>query len=112
MPLLTRDTVSRVMAKFLYATEPAALKEIASGSDENITNLERVVASILLKAIETGDFTRLNALLDRSIGKVKEHVELEGELTSNVVTLNPAEKVALLQKTLEIAKQREELDPE
>lgn len=49
--------------------------------EAHITNpkspvLEVAVASVLVKAMTTGEYTGINFVLDRSIGRVKEHTEI------------------------------------
>jgi DNA-binding GntR family transcriptional regulator len=44
-------------------------------TDDNAEVLEVMVASIMIKAIEQGDYTRLDGLLSRHLGKVKDEIE-------------------------------------
>lgn len=44
--------------------------------DRSTPALNLTICVILAKAMQDGDYTRLNFLLDRSIGKVKENVEI------------------------------------
>jgi len=37
--------------------------------------LEAMICSVIITAVKSGDFTRLNGLLDRTLGKVKEEIE-------------------------------------
>lgn len=46
-------------------------------SDPDATQVEKIVAKVLLVARSTGDFTQMDKLLDRCIGKVPQ--KLEGE---------------------------------
>lgn len=44
--------------------------------DRTTRSIDLTICKILLKSVEDGDYSRLNFLLDRSIGKVKESVEI------------------------------------
>lgn len=55
------------------------LREIMS--DNETQGLDALIASIIIKGIEFGDYSRLNFLFDRLIGKVKEPVEVSGSVT-------------------------------
>lgn len=70
--LLTKDKVSALMGKFSLMSR-RELKDFVANDDAPI--VEVAVAAIYLKAASDGDFTRLNFLLDRSIGKVKDEIE-------------------------------------
>lgn len=70
--------------------------EIAAfGKDQTNKGLDMIVATIFIKAINTGDHTRLGFILDRIIGKVKEAVEhsFVGNLNSAIV-----DKIAEIEK--------------
>ena len=69
---LKRDEVEAMMGKLATksATELAVI-----AADPKTPAIQVMVAAVMLKAIETGDYARLQFLLDRSIGKVKEVVE-------------------------------------
>ena len=73
--LTTADYVLTVN-KFLYAD----ISEIKSYmNNPKATALELMVAKVVVKSIESGDQTRLQFLLDRLIGPVKQKVEHTGE---------------------------------
>lgn len=65
--------VSGMISKYARMTrgELTAVIEDRTTPAINIT-----ICVILAKAMQDGDYTRLNFLLDRSIGKVKENVEI------------------------------------
>lgn len=45
-------------------------------SDDNKPVLDRIVSSVIVHAVNNGDAARLNFLLDRTIGKAKEQIEI------------------------------------
>lgn len=49
------------------------------GKDPNATVLQRMVVAVATKIIMKGDMQALDTLLNRLIGKVKEHVEVTGK---------------------------------
>lgn len=65
--LLTKDKVKSIMGKFASMTK-AELEAIEKNPKS--TMMEIMVASIITQAIRTGDYSRLNFILDRSIGRV------------------------------------------
>ncbi len=56
----------------------AALKAIAK--EQTASTLKVMIAAVAVKVIEKGDAHALDVLLNRLIGKVKEHVEVTGVL--------------------------------
>ena len=72
--LLTQDKVSSVLGKFCLMTR-IELQEIVQSPKS--TMLEVTVASILARAAKDGDYSRLEFLLSRSIGKVTDKVEVK-----------------------------------
>ena len=71
--ILDRDEVKAQLGKFwqMSATEVEAIAQ-----DPKATAGQRMLASIVLKGIKTGDFTGADWLLNRTIGKVKEELEV------------------------------------
>ena len=53
-------------------TPTSRLKEIIEDREDEHNQLQRMVASIVVKIVERGDMQALNLLLDRLIGKVKD----------------------------------------
>lgn len=49
-------------------------------ADKTLPSIDLVVIRILAMAIEKGDFARLNFLLERTIGKVKDQVEIKAKV--------------------------------
>lgn len=73
--LLTKNKISGVIGKFADMTL-AELKAVVESPDSTV--LEVAVASMLSRTANTGDsdYARLNFLFDRSVGKVKEELEV------------------------------------
>lgn len=66
------DDVDAAMDKFARLKADELADKVA---DPKTNVLERMIGAVMLKTIETGDASRLEFLLARSIGKVKEVVE-------------------------------------
>lgn len=72
---LTADELEQVISLVVHG-KLDELQAIARDKDANV--LKIWIASIAVKAIQKGDPTALNALLDRVIGKVKDRVHFSG----------------------------------
>lgn len=57
--------------------------------DAETSMIECTIASILVKAMQTGDYMKLNFLLDRAIGKVSEQLEVKSSHTVYSTTFTP-----------------------
>ena len=57
---------------------------------ENAQMGELMIASVIAKAVKMGDPVRLEALMSRLVGKVKDVVELEGNMTFQLPTREEA----------------------
>lgn len=85
--LLTKDKVKSVLGKFSEMTR-GDLQKIIENPESQM--LAVMVASIMLKAVETGDFSRVNFILDRAIGKASPD-DLESLLnTGEAISITPA----------------------
>ena len=73
---LTVDEVSDLMARFCRLSRDALQAVV---EDPKSTMIEITVASILARAAKDGDYSRLEFLLSRSIGKVKDVILHEQE---------------------------------
>ena len=74
--LLTRQQVETTFKRFHDKT----LEELeAVVNDKKSTILERMLCSVMIKAIEEGDINRFGFLLDRAIGKVPNVVDVSQE---------------------------------
>lgn len=92
--LLTKDKVKSVLGKFCDMSI-AELQAVAN--NPNAKMLEVMVANIMIKAAETGDYSRLDFILNRSIGKVpNDQNESQPESTSSMTI---EEKIQWLKST-------------
>lgn len=89
--LLTKDKVKGVLGKFSDMTRDQIQDVITNPKS---TMLEIMVASIIVKAAKDGDFSRLNFILDRSIGRVAAEAGAEDQVDTSGMTLE--EKIAWL----------------
>ena len=74
----------RIVNKFLFASKGEVIKVTA---DPNTPVLELMVGAIVHKAVIEGDERRLDFILNRLIGKVKEQVEHSAKDGSPLVIL-------------------------
>ena len=70
--LLTKDKVSSILGKFATMTREQLQAVV---TDSKSTMIEIMIASVMVKAAKDGDYARLDFLLTRSVGKVKEEIE-------------------------------------
>ena len=70
---LHKDLIERKIAYFWHMSK-ADLKDYIA--DDSNPAGDSMIASVCLEALVSGDHTRLNFLLDRTIGKVKEVKEI------------------------------------
>jgi hypothetical protein len=80
--VLTTAIVHQAFAEMATAT-PAEVK--AKATDPNVSMLTATIGAILAKAYTQGDPTRLNFVLERTIGKVKEHIEVSNPYSNKSV---------------------------
>jgi hypothetical protein len=78
---LNRIEVERLLNKFLQWPSEDVIK---FANDQSNPALEVLIARVLSVAMKNGDDKRLNFLLDRLVGKVKENVAIEGDLNVNM----------------------------
>jgi len=67
-------SVARILNKFMNMNIEE-LKLLMN--DKKTQNLELMIGRIIIEAIKTGDYTRLNFILDRSIGKIVDKMEIK-----------------------------------
>ena len=82
--LLTKDKVKGILGRFADMTRED-LQAIVTNPKS--TMLEIMVASIMVKAAKDGDFSRLNFILDRSIGRVAADAGEEDRVDTSGMTL-------------------------
>lgn len=90
---LTRHKVKLLIDKFL-ALSKIELETLimAAGTPA----LELMIASTILSCIKIGDYSRLEALLARAVGKVKENIEDDTESKSDVSRLSMGDLLSLV----------------
>lgn len=71
--ILNRIAFERICNQYLHLSKDE-LEDIVRRKETPV--IELMVASVVIKAIKSGDQHRLNFLLDRLIGKVPERVEI------------------------------------
>lgn len=71
-PLLTRDDFRFIIDKYMKLSTSAIQQEI---QNPNLPAVEIMIAKIVAEGIKSGDTSKLNFLLDRHVGKVKEVIE-------------------------------------
>ena len=71
---ISSEEVKRLFAKYARASKEE-LKEALQA--ENTPCIELVIASGLARAIKDGDYSKLNFILDRTIGKVAEKTSID-----------------------------------
>jgi hypothetical protein len=92
--LLTKDKVSSILGKFATMTRDQ-LQDVAT--DPKSSMIEIMIASIMVKAAKEGDYARLDFLLTRSIGKVKDELELQARtIADDQLDLIPKDKIVEL----------------
>ncbi len=92
--LLTKDKVSAILGRFATMTRDQ-LQDVAT--DPKSSMIEIMIASIMVKAVKEGDYARLDFLLTRSIGKVKDELELQARtIADDQLDLIPKSKIVEL----------------
>ncbi len=71
--LLTKDKVDSIIARFSFMNRQELQGVV---QNEKTPMIEIMIASVMVKAAKDGDYSRLEAILNRSVGKVKETKEL------------------------------------
>jgi len=77
---LNRIELERIINKYLYmpGTELRKLLEEATKGQNEMPMIEAMIAKIMLAGFSEGDQRRLEFILDRLVGKVKDQVEVNG----------------------------------
>jgi hypothetical protein len=71
--ILSKDEIRRVFTKYLQMPKEELEKVI---KDKKAPTLDHMIASSIQSCIEAGEFHKLDGLLSRIIGKVKEELEV------------------------------------
>lgn len=90
---LSHLEINRIISKYGRMTFAELIKSL---DDENMTVVEKAIAKIFQKSIKDSDFSSLNFLLDRAIGKAP-LVEIEDEDDSERAQLSRLSFQELLQ---------------
>lgn len=86
---LTKTMVEASLSKYMLLPY-SQLKELAK--DDSLATVDQIIIRIALHACKSGDFQRLNFLLDRIIGKVKDEPK-DVTLNVNQIMSLPREQV-------------------
>ncbi len=82
--LETKTEADKIIDKFMtmnFAQLQASIK------DPKTPTMELIVATVIMKAVQQGDHTRLSFLFDRLLGKQTENLAIQGSLHNNVLKL-------------------------
>jgi hypothetical protein len=101
LPRLTKDTYNRLLNQTLHYSKEK-LNEVIM--DDTSTMLEKWVAMIVSKGTVGGDPNRLEALLSRAIGPIKQEIQHEGDF---LVSHQPSE---LIQFALSMSEKARAID--
>lgn len=96
---LTRNLFQDALNKLLEMG-PRELKAYVT-SDPNCTSLEAMIAGQIAAGI-SGKSQPVNLLLDRSIGPVKQVIQVDSGLGRQIQDMTPEEKVALVEDMREL----------
>jgi hypothetical protein len=94
---LTTTALSNIVCNFLFESEDNLKRYQEIGS---MSGLEKAVISILLRSIKDGDHIKLEFLLQRTIGKVKEQIDLK-TIENKVNKMGMGELTEAAEKALE-----------
>lgn len=71
------------------------IKEIVEGAMKGRSDtpaMEVMIARVIMQAINKGDYKTVNFILDRMVGKVKEHLEVSGNTHDKLMALIESRK--------------------
>ncbi len=84
----TADTLKRSVTKTMDKT----MEEIEGiAKDKQTKGLEAMIASVIVQAVNKGDYAGLDFLMNRTIGKVKEQLEVQMPVPTVIKRLNGEE---------------------
>ena len=95
--LLTQDKVSSVLGKFCMMTREELAKIVENPKSPM---LDVMVASVMARAAKDGDYSRLEFLLARSVGKVRDISEVHQHTYDGELDQEPRENVLELLRSL------------
>ena len=79
---LCKKSLTKTLNKYLFKTKSELLVD---AKNPETTMLEHVVIKVLVLAEKHGDHKRLDWLIERIIGKVKEELEVSGSVHSDIM---------------------------
>lgn len=97
---LTSDEFIKIANKFHYMNREEITEYLRS---PKATMLELAVGGTMVKAVQTQDITRINSILDRSIGKVKymeDEIEESLDIQSQVKKLSMHDLLTIVKNSL------------
>lgn len=89
--VFTPEEVERIIAKYMRLSK-GKLQRLLKEDSDDLPMFEALVCSILAKAYKTGDYSKVEFLLLRTVGKVKDKEVIDIESTSaaaNVTIMLP-----------------------
>ncbi len=72
---ISANQFKETIFKYMYSSM-GDLKKLLK--DPKTDMIDLMIIKLMIKAVESGDVTRLNFILDRTIGKVQDKVEISG----------------------------------
>jgi hypothetical protein len=102
MKRLNQERFLLIVTEFLSKTKNELRRAV---NDPDSSALEMMLASLMEKAIERGDPTRVNFLLDRTIGKVPDKIEAIAHIHQNVAHLSNEELFNEVKQIIDIGHQ-------
>jgi hypothetical protein len=94
---MSHGYIQQLINKYSAMTRAEVQQKITS---HDTPMIECTIASIYVKALQSGDYMRWNALLDRAIGKVTEQVEVKNNHTIYSTTFS-VDSGALIQQIMD-----------
>lgn len=91
---LTRSKVKTMIDNYLSLSRNEL--EALMIDKDTTPALELMIISTILYCIKAGDYSRLEALLTRAVGKVKEEIEDEGDPNENISRLSMSDLLSLV----------------
>lgn len=89
---LNRKEAEEKFSKYLKMTQDQL--EVAS-KEPSTPMMDKIIIKVIKEAEKKGDFTRLNFMLDRTIGKVRDKIDVsneDGSLMPQIVVKLPSNK--------------------
>ena len=93
---MTRETFNNCARKYMLKTYDQLRKIVEDEMKEvqgrkEVTSLELMVISVIVKAIKTGDQNKMNWFLEQLFGKLTEHHHIKSEVVNHATILKGIE---------------------